>query len=146
MDERIAVDRVLIPVDGTDASLEAVEYALAVGDRYDAEVVVLYLLGSETRQAINAGEADTETIAAKTNAFLDRIRDRAAEQGVSMRATEASGFSTARKTHHPGNVVLDSADQIGGDFIVLPREPGEDVLGKAAGHVLAYADQPVLSV
>ncbi len=146
MDERIAVDRVLIPVDGTEASMDAVEYAVAVADRYDAELVVLYLLAPDTRQAINNGTADPEAIASETNTFLDTVRSQAATASVPVRTTQASGFSTARKTHHPGNVVLEAVDQVGGDFIVLPREPGEDVLGKAAGHVLAYADQPVLSV
>jgi hypothetical protein len=47
-------------------------------------------------------------------------------------------------------VVLDCAEEVGADFLVVPREtPSEDVrmtIGKAALYVLQYADQPVLSV
>jgi hypothetical protein len=55
-----------------------------------------------------------------------------------------------RKLTHPGSVILDAADQIGADFLVIPRESAReesaDVLEKAAEYVLLYASQPVLSV
>jgi hypothetical protein len=53
-------------------------------------------------------------------------------------------------THHPGSVVLDTAEQKYADFLVVPRSEVADdpdaVLGKAAEYVLMYASQPVLSV
>lgn len=146
MDERLTVDRVFVPIDGTENSLAAADYAIEIADRYDAALLVTHVLGPETRQAITDGTTTPETVATETNTRTDRIRERATDRGVPMRTLQAYGFSTTRKIHHPGNVILATVEQTASDFIVLPREAGGDLLGKAAGHVLAYADQPVLSV
>jgi hypothetical protein len=54
------------------------------------------------------------------------------------------------KTRHPGSVILDTAEELDADFVVVPREPvsGDpgEVLEKAAEYVLLYASQPTLSV
>lgn len=149
MDDRVAVDRVLVPVDGTDNSLEAVEYAVLIADRYDANLSVMYVLDEETRRAIQsdaADSADDATIAEDMHGFLQQVRQQTAGTNVSMSTMTVYGFSTTRKTQHPGSVILDGADQIGSDFLVIPREPEYGVLSKAAGYVLSYASQPVLSV
>ena len=47
-------------------------------------------------------------------------------------------------------MVLDAAEDVAVDFIVIPREPvsgdPDEPLGRAAEYVLQYATQPVLSV
>jgi hypothetical protein len=70
--------------------------------------------------------------------------------GIPLNHSSAYGFSASRLTQHPGSVILDAADEVGADFIVLPRQPvtgdPDAVIEKAAQYVLAYATQPVLSV
>jgi hypothetical protein len=70
--------------------------------------------------------------------------------GTPLNHSSAYGFSASRLTQHPGSVILDSADDVDADFIVLPREPvtgdPDAVIEKAAQYVLAYATRPVLSV
>ncbi|ELY45046.1 universal stress protein [Natronorubrum sulfidifaciens] len=149
--EPFTVDTVLAPVDGSEESATAVEYAIAIADRYDASVHALFVLGRGVVQGMNAGTVDEETIATDTQGFFDRIQAVADETDVPLVTAVDDGFSQTRKTRHPGNVVLDTADTIDADFIVLPREPVTDtasseVLEKAAEYVLAYASQPVLSV
>ncbi|WP_435124083.1 universal stress protein [Halobaculum sp. D14] len=144
------VERVLVPVDGSDESLEAVEYAVAIADRYDASVHALYVLGEEVVRAIETGVVDEEEVAADTEAFTDTVLEMAEDAGVGSSTSIAYGFSTTQKTRHPGSVILDTAEAIEADFVVVPREPltGEpgEVLEKAAEYVLLYASQPVLSV
>ena len=146
----LTVERVLVPVDGSDESLTAVEYAVAVAKRYDAQVHAVYVLGEEVVRAIEEEVVDQSEVAEDTEAFTDTIRDIAHAEGVEVSSSIAYGFSTKRKTTHPGSVILDTAEDIDADFIVIPREqltgePGE-VLEKAAEYVLLYASQPVLSV
>ena len=80
---------------------------------------------------------------------MDDVHELAPE-GVAVGSSMAYGFSTMRKTVHPGSVILDCADGLDTDFLVIPRESmaGDqgDVLEKAAEYVLLYASQPVLSV
>ena len=143
------VDTVLVPVDGTDASVTAAEYAFAVADRYDADAHALYVLGETVSRGINAGEIDEAELADETEAFLADVVV-TAPPDVVVETSIAYGFSTSRKLQHPGSVILDVADDLDADFLTIPREGlrGEsgDVLEKAAEYVLLYASQPVLSV
>lgn len=146
----LTVERVLVPVDGSDESLVAVEYAVTVAERYDAQVHAVYVLGEEVVRAIEEDAVDQSEVAEDTEAFTDTVRDIAEAEGVPVSSSIAYGFSTRRKTTHPGSVILDTAEDVDADFIVIPREPltGEpgEVLEKAAEYVLLYASQPVLSV
>lgn len=148
--EPFTVDTVLAPVDGSDESATAVEYAVAVADRYDAAVHALFVLGRGVVRGLDAGTVDETDVAENTQGFFDDISTVADDAGVPLSTAVDDGFSQTRKTLHPGNVVLDTADDIDADFIVLPREPvtraEAEVLEKAAEYVLSYASQPVLSV
>lgn len=140
----VAVEIVLAPVDGSEESLRAVEYAAAIAGRYDARVHALYVLDEE----VALGEADEAEVVAASETFMDAARDLVSD--VPLTHSSAYGFSPTMKTRHPGSVVLDAADDAGVDFIVVPREPvsGEpdELLGRAAEYVLQYASQPVLSI
>ncbi|WP_049927770.1 universal stress protein [Halopiger goleimassiliensis] len=146
----VAVDTVLAPVDGSDESATAIEYAVAIADRYDASVHALFVLGRGLVEGMNAGTVDADDVATNTREFFEGVRRIADEEGVPLSTSVDDGYSPRIKTRHPGNVVLDTADVIDADFIVLPREtvgdPATEVLEQAAEYVLAYASQPVLSV
>jgi nucleotide-binding universal stress UspA family protein len=143
----LAVETVLAPVDGSDASMRAVEYALAIAERYDAGVHALYVVNEE--RARDAAFGDSEDIAAASESFIGEARALAPES-VPLTHSSAYGFSPTMKTRHPGSVVLDAAEDVAVDFIVVPREPvsgkPDEPLGRAAEYVLQYATQPVLSV
>ena len=143
------VDVVLVPVDGSDEADEAVEYAVAIADRYDAALHALFVYGEEASEAIEAGTIDAEEAAAEAQSVLSGVEAVADDSGVAIRHSSAVGFSTTRKLVHPGSVILDTAEQVDADFLVVPRESGveeDDVLEKAAEYVITYASQPVLSV
>jgi len=146
----LEVDLVVVPVDGSEESRQAVEYAAAVADSYGATVHALYVLGEPTVRALEQGAVDDGEVADDTEAFSDVVTELAADAGVELTTSIAAGFSTEIKTLHPGGVVLDTAEAIEADFIVVPREPAtdsqSDVLETAAEYVLLYASQPVLSV
>jgi nucleotide-binding universal stress UspA family protein len=146
----LELDLVVVPVDGSEESRRAVEYAVAIAAAYDAAVHMVYVLGEGIVRDIEAGEVDGEEVAADSEAFADDLRSVAADRGVDLSNSIAYGFSTRSKLRHPGGVVLDTAEELDADFLVVPREavtgdPGE-VLEKAAEYVLLYASQPVLSV
>ena len=147
---QLDIDLVLVPVDGSDASHEAVDYAIGIAEEYGATVHALYVLDEGVVRALETGETDEATVAADTQSFTDSVIRRAEAAGVDHGNSIAYGFSTEVKTVHPGSVVLDTAEEIAADFIVMPREPvtGDpgEVLEKAAEYVLLYASQPVLSV
>jgi nucleotide-binding universal stress UspA family protein len=144
------IDLVLVPVDGSDEAREAIEYAVAIAAEYDAAVHVVYVLGEQVVRAIETASVDADEVAADSEALADDARAYAADRGVDLTNSIAYGFSTRSKLRHPGSVVLDTAEDVDADFVVVPREPvsGDpgEVLEKAAEYVLLYASQPVLSV
>jgi nucleotide-binding universal stress UspA family protein len=144
------IDLVLVPVDGSDEAREAIEYAVAIAAEYDAAVHVVYVLGEQVVRAIETASVDADEVAADSEALADDARAYAADRGVDLTNSIAYGFSTRSKLRHPGSVVLDTAEDVDADFLVVPREPvsGDpgEVLEKAAEYVLLYASQPVLSV
>ncbi len=142
-------DRVLVPVDGSDESARAAEYAVAVAERYDADVHALYVVAERTVRALDSGTLAPETTANETRAALAEVRELAVDAGVDVVVSMSAGFSTTRKLIHPGSVTLDTAEAVDADFIVVPRERAvgtAEVLEKVAEYVLLYASQPVLSV
>lgn len=145
----LEVDTVLIPVDGSEASADAAEYAVAIADSYGADLHVLYVFGEAISRGIETGDLDEDQVAQDTQTFIDDVASIAPES-VTVESSMAYGFSTHRKTTHPGSVVLDCAEDVAADFLVIPRERvgggTGDVLEKAAEYVLLYASQPVLSV
>ena len=146
-----AVETVLVAVDGSEESLEAVEFAVAIATRYGGDLAVLYVLEGSDYRAVTAGEIDPEAISAESQSFLEDVDQLADEAGVTTRSAVAYGFSTHRKLSHPGSVVLDATDELDADFIVIPREaigliPPDGTLAKAAEYALLYASQPVLAV
>ncbi len=150
MDQSVSFGTVLVPVDGSEESTTAVEYAVAIAAEYDADVHAVFVLGEEVVRALEDEAVDEDEVAADTEAFNDTAAEVAASRDVELTVSQAYGFSTKLKTRHPGSVVLDTADEVDADFIVVPREPvsGDpgEVLEKAAEYVLLYASQPVLSV
>lgn len=149
MDQPPDIETILVPVDGSDESTTAVEYAVSIAAEYGAKLHTIHVLGEPANRAIDRGAVDPDDVAAETEAYTDVLVNIAEEAGVSATHSVAYGFSTSRKLVHPGNVILDAAEQMEADFIVIPRERSRDtgdVLEKAAEYVLLYASQPVLSV
>lgn len=143
------IDTVLAPVDGSDESVTGAEYAATIATEYDASVHVIYILGEAAARAVETGTVDADDMAAEGRAQVDVVEAAVADADVPVSHSVAYGFSTHRKLVHPGSVILDAAEQIDADFLVIPRESKHrsgDVLEKAAEHVLLYASRPVLSV
>ncbi|MFC6874354.1 universal stress protein [Halobellus marinus] len=146
----LSVDLVLVPVDASDESVDAIACAAAIAAEYDASVHAVHVLAEDDVRAIENGDVDKAQVAADGEAIMESAEGIAADHDVELSTSVAYGFSTKMKLRHPGSVVLDTAEEVDADFLVVPREPlsGDpgEVLAKAAEYVLLYASQPVLSV
>lgn len=141
------IDQVLVPVDATEQAEDAVRYALGVAERYDATVHVLHIIDEPVKRGIESGEVDAETIADEQMSFVDRANGSADD--VPVTHSTVVGFSRSRLRQHPGSSILDVAEDLPADFIIVPRDQGtepNETLGKSAQYVVEYASQPVLSV
>jgi nucleotide-binding universal stress UspA family protein len=142
------IETVLAPIDGTEAAMEAYEYAVAIAERYGATVHALHVFGEETTRGLESGALTHDDVVAESERLMEAAREMAG--AVPVGHSTAYGFSQRRLLQHPGSVILDAAEDLEADFIVIPREPvtGDPnaAIQKAAEYVLGYASQPVLSV
>jgi len=143
------IELVLAAVDSSDESVEATECAIAVAERYGADLHLLHILDQRVMRGVETGDVSARTVAEQQRAVTDRTREKL-PAGVPLSHSGAVGFSATRLDQTPGSVVLDAAEELDADFLVVPRGRSNGTvggaLGKAAVHVLEYASQPVLSV
>jgi len=143
------IDLVLVPVDGSERSEQAADYATAIAQRYDADLHLQFVLEERLRRDLDRGTVDAESVAQDHRDFTERVRTRSHDRGhdVTLATSTATAFSQQRLIQNPGSVVLDVAEEIEADFVVIPRSADSaDAVGRAALYVLEYASQPVLSV
>lgn len=145
------LDLVLVAVDGSDVSSRATACAVALAERYEADVHLLHFVDNRVMQGIDAGDLSPETIAQEQQTLTAATQKELPDDGsVEFTISGAAGFSTTKLGQTPGFVILDVAEELGADFLVVPRETPtgdpDEVVGKAALQVLEYASQPVLSV
>jgi nucleotide-binding universal stress UspA family protein len=137
--------KVLVPYDGSDASLDAVEYALDVFS--DASVTVLHVVD----------ESHFESPYGRLLVGEDELRDRAHEVAADLlseatEAADAAGRSveTAVLVGHPVRAILDYADEEGFDHVVVGDTGLSNVpqllLGSVSFGVVLHADVPVTVV
>jgi len=112
--EPFTVDTVLAPVDGSDESATAVEYAIAVADRYDAAVHALFVLGrgvvrgltserstKPISRRIRRGSSTTSATSPRTLVFRSPRPSTTAFHRRERRATPAMSSSTPPTTSTP---------------------------------------------
>lgn len=147
----IDIDLVLSAADNTQDAANAAEYAAAVSDRYDADLHVLHVIDQRIVRGLETGDIKSEEVAERQRWITGHARQHLPDDGsVELTESGAIGFSPDRLDQTPGSVILTVAENLGADFLVVPRVTPQgspdEVLGKAALHVLEYAEQPVLSV
>ncbi|GAA0648024.1 universal stress protein [Salarchaeum japonicum] len=145
-------DRILVPTDGSDVSAVAIEHAVDLAEKYDADVHALYVvdvdavsfgLGAEQVDRIRQGHLDEmEEVEEKANAATGAVADAATDRGVSV--------VEAVRVGQPHAVVADYADDEDIDLVVIGSHGRSGVrralLGSVTERVLRSTRKPVLVV
>ena len=137
-------ETILIPTDGSDRANRAVEHALTLADRYDADVHALYCV--ETHRYGEPALSSTEIV-------LDTLEDQGAEllQEVSDRAA-ADGIKCSWDVCHgrPWEAVRSKAADLDADLVVIGYQGQSHTktgrIGSVAERIVRTANRPVLTV
>ena len=144
----IAVDRILCPVDPSAFSQQALEYAVAIADYYDARVTALHI--HEERRAVTATVPllDGERGHATSPAPIDRVTVAAAEQLVARVAAHGGVDVIMHEASSTAAGILAAADALDASLIVMGSHgwPGfqRRFLGPVTVQVLRQSRRPVL--
>jgi nucleotide-binding universal stress UspA family protein len=146
----IVIDRILCPVDFSEFSRHALEYAVAMATYYDARVTALHVyadlpvvtaapsLGIEGLQPVSLVEIDRAAVVAATERFAALVPG---DGRVDPMVQEAP---------HPVDEILAQADLLGAGLIVVGSHGRSGferlLLGSVAGKVLRRSARPVMVV
>jgi nucleotide-binding universal stress UspA family protein len=137
------VSRVLVAVDGSEVSEQALRYALDAHP--DAEVTVLTVVGTPSRMfgqatAIALSDDPDRSIAEHAEPVLERAREVAAESGIEVSTEAAAG--------HPARTIIDRASDY--DVVVVGSHGGSVadrlLVGNVADSVVRHSPVPVTVV
>ncbi|WP_433634644.1 universal stress protein [Halomicrococcus sp. NG-SE-24] len=145
-------ERILIPTDGSETAERAVDEALAVAERFDAEVHALYVvdtdavdvsLGTEQVDRIHSGRfGEMDELEDRAKAATGYVVDRGRERGIAVEEQFRGG--------RPHKVIADFAEDHDVDLIVVGSHGRSGIrrmlLGSVTERVLRSTHRSVLVV
>ena len=139
--------KILVPVDGSPTSLQAVSRAVALAKAFDGTVTAIYVIDPYPFTGVGTDFAygQDQYLAAATAEAHDAIR-------VAREAIEASGVEVDTRVveaHAVWRGILDAARDLEADVIVMGshgRHGIEKLLGSVAQRVLSHAPGPAMVV
>jgi nucleotide-binding universal stress UspA family protein len=127
---------VLVPIDGSECSFRALDFAIEFVRRFEASLHVVHLSDSETDA---------------TDQILDRARERLREEGVADEPEVSTDVNLAfRPAERVGKDILELVSERGYDHVVMGHHGDgaveRAILGSAAHTVVKEESVPVTIV
>ena len=136
-------DVVLIPTDGSEYAESAAETGLELASTHGAAVHVVCVVETGPLGGLRLpGDAASaeEAICARAAEYVSRIADRAEEYDLEV--------TTATPSGPPGSEILEYADDVDADLVVMATRGRGGIhraaLGSVADHVIRFGDVQVL--
>lgn len=140
----ITLERILVPVDFSDCSLDALEYAVVVAQQAKASLTLLHVL-EPVSYGLDFTLGQSRTRHSEVESWTKRLEELAS----SLRVIHISVESRLRGGH-PADSILDAAQTLPCDLIVMGthgrRGISHAISGSVAEAVLRKARCPVLTV
>jgi len=143
-------ERILVPVDGSDAALEALDLAVKLQSTCDAELYILcvyrhYSLLEASLSMVRP--EDPENLDESMREYATGVVERAKQIAVEGGAKKVRGIV---KSGPPARTIVGIAEAKGANLIVMGSRGSGDVekflLGSVSHKVTSLADCPVLVV
>lgn len=141
-------EHILVPVDGSSTSGQAINKALAIAEKFSSSVTLIYVIDPYAFTGVGTDFAygQSEYLGAATKEANSAIADATkifTEHGVAVKGHVVEGHTVYQS-------ILDSADAANADLIVMGsngrRGLEKLVLGSVTAQVLSHAHLPVLVV
>jgi nucleotide-binding universal stress UspA family protein len=135
-------ENILLPVDGSEGSERAEEFALELAERYGGEVHLFHVVDTRlvSEPALSSMELVTDDAEAAAMELLDEIEERATDRNLEVSSRCCHGT--------PHDEIIEYADDIDADVIVMgyQGQSHEERIGSVVDRVLRQTDRPVLAV
>jgi nucleotide-binding universal stress UspA family protein len=137
--------RVLVPIDGSNCSMEAGEFAIRLAKSYGMEILALHVidetaLASLSRLARKGEEELREELHREGENYLNYLAEAAEREGVKFQKLIEEGT--------PHRAIVEAAEREGVDLILIGkvgrRGPRRILIGSVTERVIEAAKCPVL--
>jgi nucleotide-binding universal stress UspA family protein len=140
--QKAIISKILVTIDGSDASMDAAEHAISISKEYNAELYALYVIRTDVDLY---GPHETSEYMTKMRdeggKYLDRVELKANEKNIQIKTVIIPSKNIS-------GGILDYAEENNIDLIVIGTRGRSGfkrlLLGSVASHVVTYAHCPVL--
>jgi nucleotide-binding universal stress UspA family protein len=138
-------ERLLVPTDGSQTAVEAGRLAFRVAEAHGASVTLLHVLDpvvldESVRVSDRSRDEVRDRMEREGRAYLAQLEAIAQDRDLEV--------STVMREGDPYREIVDLADEIGADLIVMGhsgrRGPRRKIAGSVAERVIRFANCPVL--
>jgi nucleotide-binding universal stress UspA family protein len=142
--QKIMFYKILVAIDGSDASMDAADYAVSISKEYNAELYALYVIRADVDLfGVHPNSEYTATMKNEGEKYLDKVKGKAAEKNIQIKPQIIASINIA------GGIV-DYAQQNNIDLIVIGTRGSSGfkklLLGSVAANTITYAHCPVMVV
>jgi nucleotide-binding universal stress UspA family protein len=150
--------KILVGVDGSDDSYEAVDYAIKIAESMKSKLIFLYIITENYIKEVYKGEEqikksisqvdDIMLLQARTEAIgkaiFQRIEDFIKERKITIT------YEFKMRNGNPANEIIEEVNQNGYDLCILGAKSASrsftTVFGKISDHVIRNTKIPILMV
>lgn len=146
--QKTIISKILVAIDGSDASMDAADYAITISEKYNAELLALHVIHPADVDLL-PGPAQTSaySVVVSTNKesqeHLDKVKLKSNEYAITIKTEIVAAINVAEG-------ILDYAEGKNTDLIVVGTRGKSGIkralLGSVAANVVTYAHCPVLVI
>ena len=149
----IGISKIMVGIDGSEESVDAADYAIAIAKRHNAELIAVNVLTSDIGYAYSSPGVESPPLTIReiillaedeVKKWLDDIKEKADKSGIQFRSEIIMAKRSATST------MLDYAEEQKIDLIVVGTRGRSGIkkmlLGSIASGLVTYAACPVLVV
>jgi nucleotide-binding universal stress UspA family protein len=142
--QKTMISKILVAIDGSDASMEAADYAISISKQYNSELCALHVIRADVDLF---GPHETSeymtTMRNEGEKYLNKVKLKANENNIQIKTEIISSINIA------GGIV-DYAEENNIDLLVIGTRGLSGfkklLLGSVASKVITYAHCPVMVV
>jgi nucleotide-binding universal stress UspA family protein len=142
--QKTIFSKILIAIDGSDASMDAADYAISISKGYNAELCALHVIRADVD--LFGPHETSEFMTRMRNEgekYLNKVKFKANEKNIQIKTEIISFINIA-------GAIVDYAEENNIDLIVIGTRGRSGfkklLLGSVASHVVTYAHCPVLVI
>ena len=149
----IGFSKIIVGIDGSEESMNAADYAIAIAKMYNAELIAIHVLTSDIGYTYSSPGVESPPLTVKeiillaedeAKKWFDKTKEKADKSGIRFRSETIMAKSSAAST------ILDYAEEQNINLIVVGTRGRSGIkkmlLGSTASELVTYAACPVLVV